>query len=88
MIHGFSKPIYLKNNTIGYLRSIAVLLDFFISNSFQKTKGDLRLRLLCRSPMTMPDPLLLFVGVVALCLEGVEGLDGEDDLDLAAPMTV
>ena len=35
----------------------------------------------------MPDPLLLFVGVVALCLEGVEGLDG-DDLDLAAPMTV
>ena len=36
----------------------------------------------------MPDPLLLFVGVVALCLEGVEGLDGDDDLDLAAPMTV
>ena len=67
---------------------VAVLLDFFISNSFQKTKGDLLLRLLCRSPMTMPDPLLLFVGVVALCLEGVEGLDGEDDLDLAAPMTV
>ena len=50
---------------------------------------DLLLRLLCRSPITIPEPrellLLLDLAGDALCLELVEGLDA---LEAAAPMTV